>query len=148
MNQSELAEYRRSLAAPPLLVGLILVVLTAFLNKYVHAELGGYISLCLAFIGCAANKEAGASEKKWQNNAILYLGFFAIGLGMTVFTAFIPVALGLLLGIMLFIRGIWFFVINALSCNPVPYTAERTISISMIGFLVIAFSGVFRELLY
>lgn len=144
MTKSELSAYRREMALPVLLVGIGLTLLTILLNKYVQAEPLGYISLCLAFIGCAANKGAGDSDKKWQNNVILYVGFFAIGLGFIAFTAFIPVAAGIILGAALFARGNWFFIINALSCNPVPYTSERTIFISVIGILVAAASVYFN----
>lgn len=135
MTKSELSAYRRETAFPILLVGIGLTLLTILFNKYVQAEPLGYISLCLAFIGCAANKEAGDSDKEWQNDAILYVSFFAIGLGFVAFTAFVPVAIGIILGVALFVRGNWFFIVNALSCLPIPYASERTGFISAIGML-------------
>lgn len=107
-KSQELARERRADALPVLAVGIILTALTLLLNKYVHAELGGYISLCMAFIGCAANKEVCNGKTERLDDALFCVSSLAIEIGMATFAMYIPFVAGIILGILLIVKGVDF----------------------------------------
>lgn len=126
-----------------LFIGIALVGLSCdFFGKhsfYVDAPTVLYIASCLG-IGCAANKEVtGVSgNADIQNDIMLYASFMGLGFGFVSFAVVLPMVAGIIISVLLVIRGMGFYIKSAMSFLPIPYACTRSACTLIIAGLTMA----------
>lgn len=113
-----------------LLMGIVLAFLSYDLfgrRSLADAPTVLYIASCLG-IGCAANKEVtGVSgNTDIQNDIMLYASFIGLGFGFVSLAVVLPMIAGIIISVLLVIKGMWFYIESTMSCYPIPYACTRS----------------------